>query len=109
MTDVHGLDTAMVTMTLFFFAGQAPHPHGGAGAGGGGGGGHPQARQCPVNITLLGANEFEGQAGKGGQGGQAGQARATARACGSVAAASQQFASNIGKQFTRIGDKLTIV
>lgn len=95
VTDVHGLDTAMVQMTLFFFAGQAPHGHG----GGGGGGQRPQ--QPPENMSLLGANEFVGQP-------TTGQPRQTAKAIGSVAAASQSLASNIGKQFVRVGDKLTI-
>ena len=95
VTDVHGMDTAMVSMTLFFFAGQQQHGHG----GGGGGGARPQA--APENMTLEGANEFVGPPNQP-------QPRQTARAIGSVSAASQTLASHIGKQFVRVADKLTI-
>lgn len=98
LTDAQGLDTAMVDMTLFFFA--AHQQHGGQGQGGGGGGKN-HAAAAPENMTLRGANEFVGPPSPN-------QPRQTARAIGSVAAASQTLASHIGKQFVRIGDKLTI-
>lgn len=47
--------------------------------------------QPPQNITLHGAHDFN----SGGQ-------------IGSVSAASTQFAAHIGKQFTRVGDDVTI-
>src|SRR5262249_34926058 len=81
VTDVNGLDTAMVTMTLFFFTGQQPHGHGG-------GGGHVRG-QPPENMTLQGANEFVGPPSQP-------QPRQTARAIGSVSAASHTLAMHIG-------------
>ena len=94
LTDSQGLDTAMVDMVLFFFA--SHHQHGGSG-----GGAPSRPQQAPENMTLRGANEFVGPPSSN-------QPRQTARAIGSVAAASQTLASHIGKQFVRVGDKLTI-
>jgi hypothetical protein len=107
VTDFQNLDTAAVTISLFFLDTQGHHGHGG---GGGGGGGHGRA-QAPENMVLEGANEFVGQpppSPPGVNGGAPVQARQTARAIGSVSAASQTLASHIGKQFVRVGDKLTI-
>jgi hypothetical protein len=106
VTDFQNLDTAAVTISLFFLDTHGGHGHG----GGGGGGGHGRA-QAPENMVLEGANEFVGQpppSPPGVNGGQPLQARQTARAMGSVSAASQQFASQIDKQWVRVGDKLTI-
>jgi hypothetical protein len=47
--------------------------------------------QPPENMTLLGAHDFA----SGGE-------------IGSVSAASTAFAANIGKQFKRVGDTLTV-
>jgi hypothetical protein len=102
VTDFQNLDTAAVTISLFFLDTHAPHGHGG------GGGGRAQA---PENMVLEGANEFVGQPPAnppGSNGGQPVQARQTSRAIGSVSAASSALASHIDKQWTRVGDKLTI-
>ena len=104
VTDFQDLDTGAVTITLFFL--DTHHHH----SGGGHGGGHGRA-QAPENMVLEGANEFVGQPPQtppAVNGGVPVPPRATARALGSVSAASPQFASHIDKQWTRVGDKLTI-
>jgi len=103
VTDFQNLDTAAVTISLFFLDTHAHHGH-----GGGGGGARAQA---PENMVLEGANEFVGQPPPnppGVNGGTPIQARQTARAIGSVSAASPQFATHLDKQWSRVGDKLTI-
>ena len=104
VTDDRNLDTAMVWMQLFMF--DQHQAHGGGGQGGGGGGGGKQHAQAPESLVLQGSNEFIGPAPNPPT--NPPQARQTARAIGSVSAATQAFASHIGKQFVRVGDKLTI-
>ena len=101
VTDFQNLDTGAVTISLFFLD---PHGHhGGQGQGG--------RAQPPETLVLEGSAEFAGQPPQtppNQNGGQQVQARQMTRAVGSVSAASQLFASHLDKQWTRIGDKLTI-
>lgn len=105
VTDFQNLDTGAVTISLFFLD---THGHG-HGHGGGGQGG--QGRQAPETLVLEGSAEFAGQPPQtppNQNGGQPVQPRQMTRAIGSVSAASQQFASHLDRQWTRVGDKLTI-
>ncbi|HEX3476047.1 MAG TPA: hypothetical protein VHT91_13575, partial [Kofleriaceae bacterium] len=88
VTDAHGLNTAMIDLTLFFISGH--QQHGGQGGGGGGGG----RGRAPEVIRLQGAVDFEGQ-----QPPTAKDEKDIQQAIGSVSAASPQWAHLIGHQF----------
>jgi hypothetical protein len=93
VTNVQGMDTSVFTLQLFLPSNQSQHGHGGGGGGG--------RNQAPETIVLEGSNEFDGSPNQA-------QPKQTDRAIGSVAAATPQFASHIGKQFTLQGNNLKI-
>lgn len=99
VTNTQQLDTGMVRLQLFFETAQGQHGHGGGGG----------ANRCPETMLLEGANDFIGNPPNAPSApAQTVPGRQIARACGSVAAATPQFASHLDKQWTLVGSTLTV-